>query len=637
MKTVRRLYFYAVALISLEIVLWGMIGLLRTIVDNISIGAGDALARALALVVVGVPIFLVHWMWAQKAATRDEEEKAASLRAVFLYGTLIGTLIPVVQNLLALINRLLLKAAGIAPDRAILGGYQTWPDNLIAIAMNLVVAAYFWTILKGEWETLPNAENFAEVRRLYRYTWLLYSLLMTVFGAQELIRFVFHVPTNVVGLVHEAMFINGLALLLVGTPAWLYTWNLCQQALSDPGERKSVLRLVVLYLLALGGVIAVLAAAGNLLYQVLNQLMGADTPWPDFIENIGGPISIGVPLGAVWAYYGMWLDRHIESAAEGPQQEVLKRPYRYILSLIGLAAAFVGTTLLARVIIDLGLGRQFVGDNFMRQRTAGALATLLVGLPLWLATWLKIGEQARGARETGSGARRSVVRRGYLYLVLFASVIGGMTAAVTLVFRLLSALLTGDTTGNFAGDVLNALQLLVLFAVVLLYHLSILRGDMASTREQAPSHELAAYKVLVIDPGHSDYTEKLRSALSKQSAHMQVAMLAASGQVPDETEYQAVILPASVAYNPPENLRAWLESFQGKKIVVPDEVEGALLAGDARQAASMARRLADGQEVVPAAGTGQPGWMIVVYVFAALFALQLLAALLMLGVSAVVR
>jgi hypothetical protein len=636
MKTVRRLYFYAVALISLEVVLWGLIGLLRTIVNDISIGAGDALARALALVVVGVPIFLVHWSWAQRAAARDEEEKTASLRAVFLYAALLGTLIPVVQNILALINRLLLDASHITPDRAVLGGYQTWSDNLIAIAMNLVVAAYFWTILKREWETLPNAENFAEVRRLYRYVWVLYGLLMTVFGAQQLIRFIFFVPTNIVGIIQQAVFINGLALLFVGTPTWLYMWHTCQQATRDPSEKQSVLRLIVLYLLALGGVIAALGAGGNLLFHIFRQLMGAGLAWPDFLQNMGGPISLGVPLGAVWAYYGLWLNRHIEASAEGARREALKRPYYYILSLIGLVAAFVGTTLLLRVIIDIGLGRQFVGDEFIRNRTAGALATLLVGLPLWLATWPRLDRQARDEGEIGGEARRSLVRRGYLYLVLFASVIGGMVAAVMLVFRLVSALLTGDTTGTFLGDVLNSLQMLVLFAIVLLYHMSALRRDTAA-KSEAPAPALGEYGVLVIDPGEGDFAEKARLALGKQSARILVATMAASGQVEGDSAYQAVILPASVAFNPPESLRLWLEGFRGKKIIVPDEVEGSLLAGDAGQAAVLARRLANGQEVVSATGASPRGWMIAVYVFAALFALELLFLLGVMGVSAVLR
>jgi hypothetical protein len=636
MKTVRRLYFYAVALISLEVVLWGVIGLLRTVVDDLSIGAGNALAQALALVLVGVPIFLVHWLWAQNAAAKDEEEKTASLRGVFLYAALLGTLVPVVQNLLALINRLILQVSSISRDRALLGANQTPADNLIAILMNLLVAAYFWSVLQKEWRTLPDTENFKDVRRLYRYIWMLYSLLMTIFGAQQLIRFIFYVPTRVVGIVQQAVLVNSLALLLVGLPIWFYIWKICQEALSDPAEKGSVLRLGVLYLLALGGVIAVLASAGTFLFQVLNQLMGAGMSWPDFVKNIGGPISVGVPLGAVWGYYGFWLNRHIEAVAEGPQREALKRPYQYILSLIGLAAAFIGVTLLIRVIIDLGLGRQFVGDNFMRQRTASSLATVLVGLPLWLSTWRPAERRAREASEPGDQARRSVVRRAYLYLVLFASVIGGMVAAVTLVFRLLSALLTGDNTGDFANVVLNSLQMLVLFVIVLVYHLGALRRDGAS-RAETTAPPMGDYSVLVIDPGQGGFAERARMALGKQGKRILVSVMADSGQIPADAPYQAVILPVSAAMHPPEGLKAWLEDFGGRQIILPDEAGGALLAGDAREAARMTQQLAGGHEVVSGARVTQPGWIIVVYVFAALFALQLLFGLLMLGISTIVR
>src|SRR5688572_969724 len=114
MKSIRRLYFYLVAFISIEVVVWGLIGLLRSVVDDTVSGGADALAQALALILVGVPIFLIHWLWAQRASARDSEEKSATLRAVFLYGILLGTLIPVVQNLLSFIDRSLIQAMGLA-------------------------------------------------------------------------------------------------------------------------------------------------------------------------------------------------------------------------------------------------------------------------------------------------------------------------------------------------------------------------------------------------------------------------------------------------------------------------------------------------------------------------------------------
>ena len=59
MRTIRRLYFYAVALISLEVVIWGLIGLLRSIFSSRLVSTANVLAQALALVLVGLPIFLL--------------------------------------------------------------------------------------------------------------------------------------------------------------------------------------------------------------------------------------------------------------------------------------------------------------------------------------------------------------------------------------------------------------------------------------------------------------------------------------------------------------------------------------------------------------------------------------------------
>ncbi|MGZ9223410.1 MAG: DUF5671 domain-containing protein, partial [Anaerolineales bacterium] len=198
MKSIRRLYFYLVAFISIEVVLWGLVSLLRSVVDDTISGGADALAQALALILVGVPIFLIHWLWAQRAAARDEEEKTATLRAVFFYAILLATLIPVVQNLLSFIDRALIQSAGLGVGRAFSAfREQTLADNLIAILMNGIVAIYFWNLLRGEWATLPEKENFTEVRRLYRYIWMLYGLLMTVFGTQQILRFLFYIPGDV--------------------------------------------------------------------------------------------------------------------------------------------------------------------------------------------------------------------------------------------------------------------------------------------------------------------------------------------------------------------------------------------------------------------------------------------------------
>jgi hypothetical protein len=642
MKTVRRLYFYAVAFVSLEVVLWGLIGLLRTTFNAPEFGSAQALAQALALILVGVPIFLVHWLWAQRVSRQDEQEKTASLRAVFFYAILLSTLIPAVQNLLALINRLLLGAARLSVESALFGGIQTWPDNVIAIVMNVLVAAYFWNILRGEWTTLPDTENFAEVRRLYRYIWVLYGLLMVVFGAQQILRYIFYIPAGTLGGLRRETFVNGLALLVVGTPIWVYSWRLVQDSLPDPAESGSTLRLGVLYVLALSGVITVLTAGGTVLDILLRRLLGEPMGWADFIQQIGGPISIGVPLAAIWAYYGRWLDLHIESSAQGPRRDGLKRPYYYILSFIGLTTAFTGVTLLISVMIDLATGRAAIVGDVFRNQLAGAISTIVIGLPLWLAMWRPMQAQAAQETDAGDHARRSVVRKAYLYLVLFASVIGGMVAAVVLVFTLINSLLAPDAVSNLVSTILNSLQRLLLFSVLLLYHLLALRRDGASAAD-ALVEKQSAFPLLVFDTADGKFGESMKAALAEQSANLPVTVVGAAQPIPKDLKAAAVVLPGSLAIDPPESLRTWLRGFSGKRLIVPDVVLSqskgdstpVVWTQDAQQAALWARALAEGQEFRSPSTRRTSAFMVVAYIFAALFALQLLFVLLVLGITAI--
>jgi hypothetical protein len=454
---------------------------------------------------------------------------------------------------------------------------------------------------------------------------------MTVFGAQQILRFIFYIPSNTLGMLGRETFVNGFALLLVGTPIWMLTWKICQDALADSAERESNLRLGVLYLLALGGVISVLAAGGTLAYLLLNRLLGDSMPWPNFIQRIGGPLSIGIPLGVVWAYFGRWLTRHIEAVAEGQQRETLKRPYVYILSLIGLVTAFIGVTTLIGVIIDLAVGGVFIGRDVLRERESMAIATLLVGLPLWLLTWRPIDKQASEAGDFGEHARRSVVRKVYLYLALFASVIGGMVSAVTLVFRLLSALLTGNIESNFLSSTLNLAQLLALFGIVLVYHLLALRRDGASAASALAAKQ-ADFRVLVLDPGPGKFGEAIQAALHKQSAQMPVTVLHADEPIPAGLAAQAVILPGSLAVTADGPLGAWLRSFNGSRLIVQDEADGIVWSQDPGQAAALARQLSEGQAVHPQKRAGS-AWTIVIYIFAALFAIQFVFMLLAFGLS----
>jgi hypothetical protein len=627
MKSIRRLYFYLVAFISVEVVVWGLVGLLRSIVDRTISGGADALAQALALILVGVPIFLIHWLWAQRAVARDEEEKTASIRAIFLYGILLATLIPVAQNFLSFIDRSLVGVTGLGVERAFRSfREQTIADNLIAIFMNGVVAAYFWTVLRGDWQTLTDKENFSDVRRLYRYIWMLYGLLMTVFGTQQILRFFFYAPTSVLGATGREVVVNGLALIVVGTPIWVYAWGLIQDSLVDPAEMGSNLRLGILYVLALGGVITVVTAIWMVINTILNFVLGQGQTFSEMIREIGDPISIGVPLGMVWAYYGYWLDRHIAAVGDQVRQAGMKRLYNYILSFIGLVVTFIGVATLLNFIIDVVTRASLSLSTGMREVLTASIASLIVGIPLWILMWRPVQAEAMTPGEMGDHARRSVLRKAYLYLTLFASVIGGMGTAVGLVYQLIRVVLNVEVS-DFLNTVLNLGQLLFLFGVVLVYHLNVLRADGASTAD-ALAQKQGDYSLLIVDAGNG-FVEAVQAALAKLSSKVRVAITNPDSK--PEGNFNSILLNGDLAVNAPE----WIRSFDGSKIVVQNESKNIVWTEDALQAAQSVQKLAEGQPIQKQKTTRSP-WTIVMYVFAALFALQLLFIILALGISLVV-
>jgi hypothetical protein len=597
------------------------------------------LAQALALVLVGVPIFLFHWLWTQRAAINDEEERTASLRAIFFYAVLIGTLVPVVQNLLAVVNRIALGVSDVAASRALVGSYQTWQDNLIAIFINGVVGFYFFSTLRAMWKSLPDIENFADVRRLYRYLWLLYVLLMVVYGSQQILRFIFYipVPTYLLGEVGREIFINGLTLLLVGTPLWVHVWRICQDALfvSSPegasAEKESNLRLGVLYLLSLGGVITVLSAGGTLLNVVLRWAFGEAMKGYEFVQQIGGPISLGVPLIGVWAYYGNWLNQQIQSDEDVTRRTSKKRLYYYILSALGLGASFIGVALVFSFVIDLLTSNAFWGGS-LRPRLAGAISTLVVGLPLWLLTWRPMQAEASTEDSIGDHARRSTIRRVYLYLALFAGVIGGMASAVGLVYQLVNALLSGDPPADFLPNVLNATQLLVLFVILLVYHLNCMRRDSTQIGQTLEERQ-RGFPVLVIGSEDEAFVKRINTAMAKHAEGVPVVVKSISESV-ETDEAKAVILPTSLALEPPDSLRKWLISFSGKKIVVGDAGEGWVLSAlTPVQAAQSARHAAEGEEVRLARPSA--AWNVVQTIAVVIVGIEVLFILFALGISMV--
>src|SRR5687768_4000269 len=105
MVVVRRWYLFFVCLISLQAVTWAVIVLLRDLVAPIGQVPLDTIAFQAAVILVGLPLFLVHWLWMQRLARNDPGERESAVRCLYLYLTLALFMLPFVNNGYHLVER----------------------------------------------------------------------------------------------------------------------------------------------------------------------------------------------------------------------------------------------------------------------------------------------------------------------------------------------------------------------------------------------------------------------------------------------------------------------------------------------------------------------------------------------------
>ena len=632
MRTVRRLYFYLVTFISLEAMLWGLIQLVRTYTENFQGTFGtNLLARGLSLVLVGLPVFWLHWSKVQKDAQHEEEEQTSLIRAVFLYGVRLAVLIPVFQNLLAIVNRSLLSLLGISPNLALIGSDQTLYDNLIAILINLLAWFYFGKILQKE-SASPHLE-LVETRRVYRAVWILYGLILTLAGMHQVLRFTF----SMAGLVNElygAWLGNGIALVLVGVPVWIYHWDVFRRTVSEPGEKESLLRMGLLFLITLLAATTSVLALANLLAAAVRWALGDPNTPGSFISLQANSLAIFISFSTLWAYYSRELTGFISQLSDPLLAARRLRLYRTILSLIGVISVYFGTWLVMDTAIILLL-EDIPASEILRSQIGRGIASILVGLPLWLKNWLPLQEEARQAGENGSLARQSTERRAYLYLILFATVIGAMFSAGWLLYFVISSLLAGIPK-DFWLEVAHRLWLLALTSAWLVYHLNILRRDdrlIAATKVQ----KQAIFPTLIFQGSEgADFSTQLLARLQRQMPRLPAAICNLESDCLDDTvsATKLVVLPLNLAANPPESLRTWLAQFRGERILVPlVEEQWIYLGAGQRSLEQMAndtirviRQVVEGEKVQGGASSG--GWNMVGIILASLFGLFVILNLL---------
>ena len=633
MRVVRRFYFYAVAFISLEVVLWGVFTLASSII-NAPIGGGLAnlLARGLSQILVGLPIFLLHWGVIQRDYKRVEEEQDNLVRALYLYLLRLATLLPVVTNLLAILRRPLLAWFDVYPlSRSFLAS-QDIKDNLLIIVINLIIWAYADNILRKDWKANPQSLLLEDMRRLYRYIWLVIGLASLVVAVKQVLSTIFYQPEGL-GEFSSTTLASGIALTIVAAPIWGWTQSLINRSLSQRNEQKATLRIVVLFLVTLTSVALVLSHAGILAASALRWIFGEAQTLTEFLNSKSNTLSLLVPCIVMWIYYGQRLQAQIASESDLQRRHGLLRLYRSILALAGNIVVFLGLWFLLSFIADLWLGDLITSDSFRVQLSNG-LATLFVGVPLWIRTWPFLQQEASSTDDQGDHARQSVVRKAFLYLIIFASVVGLMAAAGLLAYRLINSAL-GNPYPELAYFVVRQIFLIALITVWLVYHLKVLRKDGSAAQLALTNRHAAFRTVLLANSIEDENMLQLEKLMHTRLPQMPVLIFAADAELePNHVIPEAaVVLTAELANNLPERLKKWMAGFEGERIILPFPQERNTWVGQPDRSRNdllndtvrVLKQLAEGQTVKP--GGPNNTWVIAGYILGAIFALQILAVL----------
>ena len=202
-----------------------------------------------------------------------------------------------------------------------------------------------------------------------------------------------------------------------------------------------------------------------------------------------------------------------------------------------------------------------------------------------------------------------------------------MVAAVQLISLLLEALLDAPPR-RFTNDLLDSLQMLILFGGLLAYHWKTLQKDGMQSSATLEEHH-AAFKLLILDEENGTLVQQLVPVLKASLPQLTYTIHSPEEPIPADAIYNAAMISENLALEPTEMLRMWLRQFDGIKLIVPSESSDWVWMESVSQTVQVLRQLAEGESI--RTSKKSPSWIIAVYILAGMMSLQILFFLVMIA------
>ncbi len=586
MTTIRRVYIYLVSAITLQVLSWATITLLWDVDPFGPRTPPTTIAFEIATIVVALPLFLVHWLWAQRLA-RDEEERGDVWRRLYLYGmqaVFLFAFIAQVLNLLTVLAQTALSvAAGDGSTRAA-RLVPTVADAIMAISVLSLLWLYQQWKIRRDARVVPQTGASATVRRLYVLTFSAVGLTMISVSFTQLLRWtLFQIGNSSVG--RDITPVDEISRVLVGIALWLVFWLWAQSLFYGPSEQEqeSALRKFYLYLVVFVGTMGAVFGAALFVDEVIRRALGLAAS-----GDMRDPLSLIVTTSVVWAYHSFVLQADARQIRELPRQQGVRRLYLYLVAGIGLAAFLGGLIGEGNVLI-----RALAGDSLgvgLKELLAVSSAALIAGLPVWLLPWRKLQNGAIAPGPAGAEERRSAVRKIYLYLYLFFATVTVLFSAIYILSQLLSIALGARVPSNLVLDLSLAIGSMLIAIGVWIYHGHALRQD-ARLAQAERVERLGGMSVAVVDVADGRWGCATLNALKRECPGLRLQPVGLNpmaagamgtrweqGKVPDAFDSAALIvgswtMAAANGPVPPEVTQA-IAASPARKLLVPFPASG---------------------------------------------------------------
>lgn len=494
MAVARRLYLYAIAGVTLALLVGALIMLINLALEiafrpsDPLFGSPEPFVRGqlslvLATIAVALPVWALHWAIVERSlrSAAGGTERRSAVRALYLTFILLGLLVVLLASGTQIVNYVLVL---------LLGGTPPGTTETLSPIGAVLVAGAFWAY--HVWVRLRDlrTEMFgaaAWLPRAYRYLAMLIGLFTMLGGIVQLIGLAGDSLDLGTGGTLARSGAGGSALagaltpIVVGLILWLSHWAYGVRLLEardwrGPAERTSRTRagyLVVVILVGAGWSIFQLSTALATVIQL--ALISNEVTAGDALRTTTGSVVIGLIFAGVWWTHRLALigERRVLGPAA---QWSARRLDGYVVMLLALSSGASALAWLVGLAVDVvGRGGRTLGGAVTWQLDLSTfLSYAVVGSIVWL---LELRQAQRRRRADEPAESRSTARRAYLLLAIGGALLGAVSALVLILNRLIGSLVGASVSRSLASELSTPVGVVLVAALVVILHYGWLRRD----------------------------------------------------------------------------------------------------------------------------------------------------------------